>query len=428
MLTPDAKVNSRKVDRTVEHRFDAKTKGETMSYRKILIAVGAAVAALAVSAAAQQPPGMKAPNNSILIGLENAPVLLKNRVVAERQIALSHGWHFTPRLTAVSGRPLGTLAGTSMPPPSAAAGALRITAQGNAVLNAYLAQLSAQHIGWFLNNCSPNSSYCDWSAQGKVTPPDPNGQQCGDCWAWATTANIESAFLMSGWSIDLMSQQDIRSCSGAGNCSSGYAFNAISWDVTNKEATRAAYPYEGGTDEPCRNIAGKYQLLSVGWVAPSNPSAIPAPSVLKAALSKYGPLTIAIWADGALQDYGGPSAPSGEVFDANDNPVDPNSHAPSINHSILLVGWDDSKGAWKIKNSWGTGWGYGGYGWIKYGTNNVGTWASWAVAPKPLIVLSPVVWQEIAKLSQVISVYHPNVHPLMVQPVPGPGPGPSPMH
>ena len=38
-------------------------------------------------------------------------------------------------------------------------------------------------------------------------------------------------------------------------------------------------------------------------------------------------------------------------------------------HAILLVGYDDSKGsngAFKIFNSWGTGWGNKGYGWISY--------------------------------------------------------------
>jgi len=35
-------------------------------------------------------------------------------------------------------------------------------------------------------------------------------------------------------------------------------------------------------------------------------------------------------------------------------------------HAILVVGYDDSKNAFKIINSWGTNWGQNGYGWIDY--------------------------------------------------------------
>lgn len=45
-------------------------------------------------------------------------------------------------------------------------------------------------------------------------------------------------------------------------------------------------------------------------------------------------------------------------------------------------GMDDSKQAWKIKNSWGTAWGESGYMWIAYNSNSVGYGASWVQANK----------------------------------------------
>lgn len=35
-------------------------------------------------------------------------------------------------------------------------------------------------------------------------------------------------------------------------------------------------------------------------------------------------------------------------------------------HCVCIVGYDDLKGAWKIKNSWGANWGEAGYAWIRY--------------------------------------------------------------
>jgi C1A family cysteine protease len=47
-------------------------------------------------------------------------------------------------------------------------------------------------------------------------------------------------------------------------------------------------------------------------------------------------------------------------------------HRPGANdnllggHAVTIVGYDDNKGAFKIRNSWGTSWGQKGYFWIDY--------------------------------------------------------------
>ena len=49
-------------------------------------------------------------------------------------------------------------------------------------------------------------------------------------------------------------------------------------------------------------------------------------------------------------------------------------------HVVLIIGWDDAKGAWLIKNSFGTAWGENGFGWIKYASNKIGEGSAWIMA------------------------------------------------
>jgi len=87
---------------------------------------------------------------------------------------------------------------------------------------------------------------------------------------------------------------------------------------------------------------------------------------LKQALCRYGPLAVAVRATRLFQAY------KSGVFNERDT--------GKVNHGVTLIGWDDNKEAWLIKNSWGTGWGEKGYMWIVYYSNSIGYGASWVEA------------------------------------------------
>jgi C1A family cysteine protease len=44
------------------------------------------------------------------------------------------------------------------------------------------------------------------------------------------------------------------------------------------------------------------------------------------------------------------------------------SYSPTLlgQHAVAICGYDDAKHAYKVVNSWGTGWGDAGYSWIDY--------------------------------------------------------------
>ena len=108
-------------------------------------------------------------------------------------------------------------------------------------------------------------------------------------------------------------------------------------------------------------------LKAASWdYVNSPPDKLPTVEQLKTALVQYGPLAAPMVFDDCLREY------RGGVFNEQDY--------KQINHVVLLVGWDDDKGAWLIKNSYGENWGEKGFAWIKYGSNNIGLFAAWVMA------------------------------------------------
>jgi hypothetical protein len=71
---------------------------------------------------------------------------------------------------------------------------------------------------------------------------------------------------------------------------------------------------------------------------------------------------------------------------------------PMQGHAMVLVGYDDSKQAFKLLNSWGTHWGNNGFGWVSYAAFLKRVQNTFvmdvAVSPKPLERLKPQVVEQ----------------------------------
>src|SRR5262249_29200538 len=148
------------------------------------------------------------------------------------------------------------------------------------------------------------------------------------------------------------SEQYILNCAGAGSCQGGWWGPVFAFMITNGTATEAADQFDGNDTKACpTGVPTPYRASAWGFVNTAHWDQAPSTDAIKTALCEHGPLATAVFADRAFQLY------TGTVFDETDQAFN------WINHGIVIIGWDDIKQAWLIKNSWGKSWGEtGGYG------------------------------------------------------------------
>ncbi|NWF76914.1 MAG: hypothetical protein HXY53_10200 [Nitrospirae bacterium] len=203
---------------------------------------------------------------------------------------------------------------------------------------------------------SPPSSL-DWRSNGGnyVTPIKDQGD-CGSCWAFATTAALESKELItysySGFNRDL-SEQIVVSCSPIGGCYGGYTDIASNFLRNTGTASEICYPYtatNGNCSNACSNWQNKaHKIYEWGYVATTNPTV----NAIKNALYLYGPLVTSmdVYTDFFYYTSGIYSYTYG-TYEGG--------------HAVLIVGYNDAGQYFIVKNSWGTGWGEAGFFRIAY--------------------------------------------------------------
>jgi C1A family cysteine protease len=188
-----------------------------------------------------------------------------------------------------------------------------------------------------------------------------NQGSCGSCWAFGIAGVFEGRILQkNGTSVNL-SEQYLLDCNHYGYSCSGGWFTAQNDHMSPYGARlESCYPYVA-YKQTCKT-ACSYAYRTTSWYYVGSSSGVPSSTSIKSKIQSNGSVTAAVYVDSYWQAY------TGGVFTRN--------ASGNVNHAILLVGWDDSLasgyGAWRLKNSWGTGWGESGLMWIKFGVQKVG--------------------------------------------------------
>lgn len=183
----------------------------------------------------------------------------------------------------------------------------------------------------------------DWTTKDGVVTAVKNQGQCGSCWAFSATGGLEGAWGLASDPKNF-SEQQLVDCSkkyGNNGCNGGLMDSAFKFVKDNGIVIESAYPYTA-KDGTCKTATGPYKI--------SGYTDIQRGSTNDLANKLAGrPISVAV-------DASNWSPYKSGIF---------SNCGTSLNHGVLLVG--STADAWRIKNSWGPGWGESGFIRLKTG-------------------------------------------------------------
>jgi|Transcript_42876 C1A family cysteine protease len=201
----------------------------------------------------------------------------------------------------------------------------------------------------------------DWNSKGALTPIKNQGQ-CGSCWAFSATEQLESQYFQKYGVLKELSPQQVVSCDYTCNgCGGGNPIEA--WGYVSGfggQEPNLDYPYTSGVTgqtgtctsnaaDVTEDVGSTYSLIAQSPSQESN----------MLAQIQESPMSVCV--DATLwQTYQG-----GVITAAS-------GCGTQIDHAVQATGYNAEGNYWIVRNSWGESWGENGFVWVEYGANVCG--------------------------------------------------------
>jgi len=208
------------------------------------------------------------------------------------------------------------------------------------------------------------TTHIDWRDHGYVTRVKNQGQ-CGSCWAFSATEEIESMLLKTyptqykNTTLALSPQQIVDCDQTSAGCGGGLTESA--WDYVMQAGgieSNASYPY-AAVDQQCAFDKSKVVATLKSYTAATSWYS---DTELLQTLVKEGPISVCVDAS-SWQDYSGGIMTRWEC-----------AWVDVLDHCVQLVGYDATGPTpyWIVRNSWSAQWAIDGYIYLAFDLDTCG--------------------------------------------------------
>ncbi|XP_068579901.1 pro-cathepsin H isoform X2 [Cebidichthys violaceus] len=217
--------------------------------------------------------------------------------------------------------------------------------------------------GNYFSSNGPHPDSIDWRKKGNYVTDVKNQKACGSCWTFSTTGCLESVTAIGTGKLIPLSEQQLVDCAQDFNnhgCNGGLPSQAFEYIMYNKGLmTEEDYPYTA-SDDSCvykPELAAAFVKEVVNITEYDEMG-------MEDAVATRNPVSLAFEVTSDFMHYSQGVYTSTECHKTSDK----------VNHAVLAVGYGQESGTpyWIVKNSWGSGWGIGGYFLIQRGKNMCG--------------------------------------------------------